>query len=132
MQIFIATLTGKTVTVDVSASDTIMQVKQKFCDKEPLLPIQVCLLFAGKEMGDDKTLDDYNIQKEATLNVIERMLAPAAAPLQSIAGASSAPEIVAALAQIESSLAAEPPTITINKMDLIAAVQAWRERHPGA
>jgi hypothetical protein len=132
MQIFIATLTGKTVTIDVSGSDTIMLVKQKFHDKEGLLPIQQCLLFAGRELEDDKNLNDYNIQKEATLNVIERMLAPAAAPLLSIAGASSAPEIVAALAKIESSLAAEPPTITVNKMDLIAAVQAWRERHPGA
>ena len=78
---------------------------------------------------DDKTLSDYNIQKEATLDVIERVLAPPPPPLEAVAAAASAGEIVAIFAHIAASVAAVPPTITISKVALIAAYKTWREEH---
>ena len=47
MQIFIKRMTGKTVTIDAAPSDTILELKEKFHDKEGLTPAQQCLLFAG-------------------------------------------------------------------------------------
>ena len=78
-QIFVKTLTDKTMTLDVNAYDTIGNIKTKIQDKEHTPPGQLRLTHSSKDLEDSRTLSDYNIQKETTIHLLLRLQGGAAA-----------------------------------------------------
>ena len=73
MQIFLKTLTGKTITIDIEPGDTIQVLKQKYSDYEGIPTDTIRLIFAGLQLENNRTLTFYNIKKEATLHHVLRL-----------------------------------------------------------
>ena len=68
--IFVKDTTGRTLTLEVKASDTVTNVKTKIQDREGIPPDRQCLVFAGRPLDDACTLQDYNIQQESTIDML--------------------------------------------------------------
>ena len=73
MQLFVKTLTGKTVSIEVEEGESIEDVKAKISEKEGVPPEQQRLIFGGQQLEDSKTLDDYNVGDDATLHLVLRL-----------------------------------------------------------
>ena len=73
MQIFVKTLTGKTVTLDVKSNETIENLKLQFQAKEGTPPDQQRMIFAGKQIEDHRTLADYAIPHQAIIHLVLRL-----------------------------------------------------------
>eukprot|EP00193_Tetraselmis_chui_P002157 CAMPEP_0177763332 /NCGR_PEP_ID=MMETSP0491_2-20121128/6814_1 /TAXON_ID=63592 /ORGANISM="Tetraselmis chuii, Strain PLY429" /LENGTH=77 /DNA_ID=CAMNT_0019279431 /DNA_START=119 /DNA_END=352 /DNA_ORIENTATION=+ len=70
MMIKVKTLTGKEIEIDIEPSDSVMRIKERVEEKEGIPPVQQRLIFAGKQMNDEKTAKDYNIEGGSVLHLV--------------------------------------------------------------
>jgi len=73
MQIFVKTLTGKSIVTDVDTTDTVLTLKKMVADKEGIPVDQQRLIYGGKQLEDSRQLSDYNIQRDSTVHLVLRL-----------------------------------------------------------
>lgn len=73
MQIFVKSLTGRTITIDVDECEKVKDVKAKIQEKDFIPPDEQRLIFAGKQLQDRQTLDAYNIHPGCTIHYVTRL-----------------------------------------------------------
>jgi ubiquitin C len=73
MQIFVKTLTGGTVTIEVEATDPVKDVRVKIQNREGIPPDHQRLIFAGRQLEDGRTLGHYDVQKGSTIHLVLRV-----------------------------------------------------------
>ena len=66
----VKTLTGKEIEIDIDPTDTVDRIKERVEEKEGIPPVQQRLIFAGKQLADDKTAKDYNIKGGDVLHLV--------------------------------------------------------------
>jgi ubiquitin C len=74
MQLFVKTLTGKTVSIEVEEGESIEDVKAKIAEKEGIPAEQQRLIFGGQQLQDQKTLQDYDVGDDSTLHLVLRLV----------------------------------------------------------
>lgn len=73
MKLFVRTLTGKNIEIEIEGCDTVLNLKKKILDSEDIPVDQQRLIFAGKILEDEKILDDYSVNNEATIHLYMRL-----------------------------------------------------------
>lgn len=73
MQIFVKTMNGKSIAFEVEAEDTVASLKEKIAEKEGVPTDQQRLVYNGKQLIDESTLQSYQIEKESTVHLVMRL-----------------------------------------------------------